>query len=56
MVDDRTTLDDFYNQVFNHTQKYWAKRIYDFILKLPEFKSGIKDEKSLYNFNKVLAR
>lgn len=32
------------------SQKYWAKRIFVFLVKLKELKSSIKDEKSLYNF------
>lgn len=33
-----------------HTQKYWAKTFFNFMKKLPEFKTSLKDEKSLYAF------
>jgi hypothetical protein len=45
---------DIRAEVFSHTQKYWANRFFQFLKKLAEFKSALKDESSLYDFKKFL--
>jgi hypothetical protein len=34
-----------------HGQKYWAKRLFEFVSKVVEVKSWAKDEKHLYCFD-----
>lgn len=41
-------------EIFSHTQRYWANRFYQFLKKLPELKSAIKDEDKIYDFKKFL--
>ena len=39
-------------EIFSHTQKYWAQRFFVFMKKLTELKTAMKDEKSLFLFEK----
>jgi len=41
-------------EIFTHTQRYWANRFFQFLKKLTELKSAVKDEKNLYLFQKFL--
>jgi hypothetical protein len=34
----------------HHSHRYWSKRFYDFLSKLPELRATVKDEKSMYDF------
>ena len=34
-----------------HPQDYWARRLFNFLKKLPELKTASKDEKLLLNFD-----
>lgn len=42
------------NEIFSHTQRYWASRFYQFLRKLPELKSAVKDEQTIYDFKRFL--
>jgi len=50
----RGSIANIEDEIFSHTQKYWASRFFQFIRKLPEFKTALKDEKSLYLFNQFI--
>jgi hypothetical protein len=41
-------------EIFSHTQKYWAQRFFVFMKKLTELKTAMKDEKSLFLFDKYI--
>lgn len=47
---DSVEVNDIATQRLHLTQRCWAKRFYEFLRKLPELKSAIRDEKSLYDF------
>lgn len=42
------------DEIFSHTQKYWAQRFFVFMKKLTELKTAVKDEKSLFLFDKFV--
>jgi hypothetical protein len=46
--------DNIYDEIFSHTQKYWAQRFFVFMKKLTELKTAMKDEKSLFLFDKFI--
>ena len=41
-------------EIFSHTQRYWANRFYQFLKKLPELKTAMKDEQTIYDFKRFL--
>lgn len=42
------------DRIYNRTQKYWSKRLFDFMKCLSEFKSANKNDACLYIFNKFI--
>jgi hypothetical protein len=47
--------DNIDDEIFCHTQKYWAQRFFVFMKKLTELKTAMKDEKSLFLFEKFIS-